>query len=760
MPSETAQKTTSQIIGKPLDRADGRQKVTGQALYAADFRTRDVAFAVAFQSTIANGRIKSIDSTQARRQPGILAVITHENAPRLHRVSMDHTPGKPGQTFLPLQGDEIHYAGQYVGLVVAETISQALHAAGLVKVDYESHEPVVHLEDALGESFVPRKMGRSDKPTSDRGDPDKALADAAIRIDQTYTTPIENHNPMELSATIASWAGDRLTLHDATQWVYGVRSVVSTWLGLPSDQVRVIDPFVGGGFGCKGSMWPHIVLSAIAARQVNRPVKLVLTRSQMFTCIGYRPKTIQRVALGADGQGKLSTILHECTSQTSRWKDEWVETATKQSRMLYSCPNVRTVQKLAPVNANTPTQMRAPGHATGTFALEVAMDELAYATGVDPVELRLRNYAERDEDEKKPFSSKGLRECYRQAAERFGWQSRNPAPGSMRDGDWLIGWGMATATYPTNQQEASAKVRILADGRVVVGTAAHDLGTGTYTILAQIAADTLGVPVDKVKVELADTVLPQAPVAGGSQTAASAGSAVKAASGKALSALKERATADSASPVAGKEAKAVAVENGRIFLKANPSTGESIADLLRRNGGRPVEGKSDVSPAAKPNAQEEDAGATQNVEQYSKHAWGAQFVEVRIDPQLGHIRVARWVGAFAAGRILNPKTARSQIMGGIVWGISMALFEHTVYDPNRAKVVNDNLADYLVPVNADIPPIDCFFVEEKDEHVNPIGVKGIGELGNTGSAAAVANAVYHATGKRLRDLPITLDRLI
>jgi xanthine dehydrogenase YagR molybdenum-binding subunit len=757
MASESA---TSQVIGKPIDRTDGRQKVTGQALYAADFPARNIAYAVAFQSTIASGRVKSIDSAEARRQPGVLAVITHENAPALHRVSMDHTLGKPGQTFLPLQGDEIHYAGQYLGMVVAETITQALHAAALVKVDYEPQTPVVHMEEALDRSFTPKKMGRGAKTTSNRGEPDNALAGAAVKIDQTYTTPIENHNPMELSATIASWEGNRLTLHDATQWVFGVRSVVSTWLGIPGDQVRVIDPFVGGGFGCKGSMWPHIVLSAIAARQVNRPVKLVLTRSQMFTCVGYRPRTIQRVALGADAQGKLISVIHECTSQTSSWKDEWVEAATEQSRMLYSCPNVRTNQKLAPVNANTPTQMRAPGHATGTFALEVAMDELAYAAGIDPLELRLRNYAERDENEQKPFSSKALRDCYRQASERFGWRSRNPQPGSMRDGNWLVGWGMATATYPTNQMEASAKVRILADGRVVVSTAAHDLGTGAYTILAQIAADTLDVPIENVKVELADTVLPEAPGAGGSQTTASVGSAVNAACQKALSALKERASADPASPLSGKEAKTITVNDGRIFLKDSPSSGESIADLLRRNGGRPIEGKSDVSPPAKPNAEDEDAGAAQNVEQFSKHAWGAQFAEVRIDPQLGHIRVARWVGAFAGGRILNAKTAHSQIMGGIVWGISMALLEHTVYDPNRAKVVNDNLADYMVPVNADIPPIDCFFVEERDEHVNPIGVKGIGELGITGAAAAIANAVYHATGKRLRDLPITLDRLI
>jgi xanthine dehydrogenase YagR molybdenum-binding subunit len=751
---------SSQVVGKPLDRVDGRQKVTGRALYASDFPVQNPAYAVAFQSTIARGKVLSIDASEAQRHPGVIAVITHENAPKLYRVSMDHITGKPGQTFLPLQGNQIHYAGQYLGLVVAETITAALHAASLVKVTYAQEKPVVRLEDALDDTFVPKKMGRGDKPAKERGQPDQALATAAVKIDQTYTTPIENHNPMEMSATTASWdaGSDRLTLYDASQWVYGSRAVVATWLGLPNDQVRVIDPYVGGGFGCKGSIWPHVGLAAIAARHVKRPVKLILTRSQMFTCVGYRPKTIQRIALGAGADGKLTSIIHETTSQTSMWRDEWVETSTRQTRMLYSCPNVRTTQKLAPVNANTPTQMRAPGHATGTFALEVAMDELAYATGIDPVELRLRNYAERDEDEDKPFSSKALRECYTKGAERFGWASRNPKPRATSDGDWLIGWGMGTATYPTNQVEAQVRVRLLADGRAIVSTASHDLGTGAYTILTQIAADELGLPPDRVKVELGDTALPEGPGAGGSQTSASTGSAVKRACTQTLQKLKERATADEASPLKGRSAPEMAVAEGRIFLKDNPATGETIADLLRRNGSRPLEGRSDVSPPVA--HQTEDTSPAQPREQFSKHAWGAAFADVRVNQKLGEVRVERVVGAYAGGRILNPKTARSQIIGGIVWGIGMALREQTIYDPIHAKVVNDNLAEYLVPVNADVHKIDVLFVDEPDEHVNDIGAKGIGELGNTGIAAAIANAVYHATGKRLRDVPITLDQLL
>jgi xanthine dehydrogenase YagR molybdenum-binding subunit len=564
---------------------------------------------------------------------------------------------------------------------------------------------------------------------------------------------------MELSATTARWDGDKLTLYNATQFVYGSRSVVATWLGIPDENVHVIDPYVGGGFGCKGSSWPHEVLAAIAAKMVRRPVKLMLSRRQMFGGVGYRSRTIQRVALGADRDGKLGAIIHECISQTSPWKDEFVETATKLTRMLYACPNVRTNQKLVPVNANTATQMRAPGHATGTFALEVAMDELAIASGVDPIELRLRNYAEKDQEQNLPFSSKALKECYRQGADRFGWNNRNPKPGSMRVGGMLVGYGMATATYPTNQQESTAKIEIKPDGSAVVKTAAHDLGTGAYTILAQIAAATLGISIDRIEVKLGDSDLPMAPVAGGSQTSASVGSAVKVTSEKALASLKERAAADSDSPLFQTKPKELTVASGRIFVSKDPSKGELISDLLQRNGGRPIAVQGSASPPSKPGNEEEPIEDPENIERYSKQAWGAQFVEIRIDPDLRQLRVARAVGAFAAGKILNAKTAHSQIMGGIVWGVSMALLEQTIHDPVRGRVVNDNLADYLVPVNPDIAAIDCFFVEEKDKVVNPLGAKGIGELGITGVAAAISNAVYHATGTRFRDLPITLDKL-
>ena len=758
--------THTNWVGRPVDRTDGRAKVTGAARYAADFSVENLLHAVAFQSTIANGRATRIDTAAAERAPGVRAVLTPDNTPKLYPVTLNHQPGRPGQSWLPVQENLVRYGGQYLGLVIADTLAQALHAAGLVKVQYDEQKPVTELKAVLDQAFKPKKVGRGDAPDKSRGEPDQALAAAPVKIDHTYTTPTQNHNPMELSATIAAWNEDRLTLYDSTQWVFGVRAVIATWLGIDNDKVRVIDPYVGGAFGCKGSIWPHEVLAAVAARHVGRPVKLVVTRSQMFSQVGHRPETVQRVALGAGNDGKLTAIIHESINQTSVWNDEWVEPAAKQSGMLYACPNVRTSHRLASYNANTPTQMRAPGHATGTYALEVAMDELAYELGIDPLQLRLINYAETDEDEKKPFSSKALRECYQQAADRFGWAHRSPKPRSMRDGNVLIGYGMATATYPTNRAESKARVRLLPDGRALVTVAAHDLGTGAYTILTQIAAETLGLHLDQVKVELGDSAFPEGPVAGGSQTSASVGSAVIGACEKVNQELFERAAADPQSPLHQREKSELAVGDGRVFLKADPSRGEPIAALLQRNGKRAIEADNEMKPSelaisASPEGQGSGGKPKPpGPDAFSKHAWGAQFAEVRIDEQLREIRVSRFVGAFAAGRILNPKTARSQVLGGIVWGISMALHEHTVLDPRRGKIVNDNLADYLVPVNADIPAIDCFFVEEHDPHVNPVGCKGVGELGNTGSAAAVVNAIYHATGKRIRELPVTLDKLI
>jgi xanthine dehydrogenase YagR molybdenum-binding subunit len=735
------------LVGSPVDRVDGKSKVTGAAKYAAEFTAPRMAHAYAFTSTIAKGRVQDIDTVAAQNAPGVIVVITHQNAPRINRLSRNDKKlvGLPGQTMPVLQDDAVHYAGQYLGLVVAETFEQAQFAARLVKIKYAEESFLVDPERST-EIVVPDKMGRGDKPDKSRGDPDAALASAEIKVRQTYRTAVENHNPMELSATLAQWDGDHLTLHDATQHVYGARSIVAAYLGINEDNIRVIDPFVGGGFGCKGSTWPHVYLAAIAARQVGRPVRLIVTRQQMFAQVGHRPQTIQKISLGAAKDGKLTAITHDVTNETSDF-DEWTEPSAKQTSFLYSCPNVRTTHRLARVNVGTPCQMRAPGEATGTAVFEIAMDELAYAASVDPLELRLRNYAQTDEGEAKPYSSKSLRECYKLGSERFGWDKRPMQPRSLRDGETLIGWGMATATYPTNRSPATAMIRLMPNGTVIVATAAHDLGTGTYTILSQIAAQTLGLPIDRIRTEIGDTRLPKSPVAGGSQQAASSGSAVLAAAHALVANLAQLAAKDSNSPLAGRKPEEVIAGNGRLILRKDPAVGEPIMAAFSRNGRFPIFATADSGPG-------------EEKQKYSQHAWGAQFAEVRVDSQLGEIRVSRFVGAFAAGEILNLKTAHSQVMGGMVMGIGMALLEQTIHDPSRGKIVNDNLADYLVPVNPDVPDIDCFFVEERDEFVNPLGSKGVGELGITGAAAAVANAVFHATGKRIRDLPITLDRLL
>jgi xanthine dehydrogenase YagR molybdenum-binding subunit len=557
---------------------------------------------------------------------------------------------------------------------------------------------------------------------------------------------MEHHNPMEPHATIAVWERDRLTLYDSTQYVAGDRNTVARTLGLTPDKVRVICPYVGGGFGCKGSTWSHVVLAAMAARRVGRPVKLVLERPQMFGPVGGRPNTEQRMLLAAAKDGALTAMRHNVVASTS-FQEDWLEPSAVVSRMMYAVPNQQTTHRLARLNIGTPTFMRAPGEATGSFALECAMDELAYELKVDPIQLRLRNYAARDPERNKPWSSNALGECYRVGAERFGWARRDPRPLAMRDGNTLIGMGMACATYPVNRSAARASARILPDGSAVVQSGTQELGTGTYTVMTQVAADALGLPVDKVRFELGDTALPPAPVSGGSQTVASVAPAVQAAAEAVADKLAALAIADRRSPLAGAARDDVSMENGWLFLHSAPERREPYGAVVARNGGRAVE----ASAEARPDGDEEA---------YSMHSFGAVFAEVHVDADLGEIRVPRIVAAYGVGQLLNEKTGRSQLMGGVVWGIGMALMEQSEYDLRYGRVVNANLAEYLVPVNADIGAIDIVVVPEKDLHVNPLGAKGIGEIGITGVAAAIANAVYHATGKRVRDLPITLDKLL
>jgi len=707
------------FIGQPVSRVDGRQKVTGRATYAAEFQVPNLAHAAVARSTIARGRISSIDTSAAERSRGVVAVLTHRNAPRLpYRAHKGAVDPVTGERLHVLQDGRVHHQGQPVALVVAETLEQAQHAATLVRVSYAA-EPAktdVSSTEPVLPTHEKTDQGAGTPPETRRGDPEAALRAAPTKVDQRYVIPRENHNPIELHATIAAWDGDKLTLWDKSQWVNNVAEEIAAVFGIDAKDVRVVSPFVGGAFGSALRTWPHVTLAALGARVARRPVKLMLSRREMYYGTGHRPYTDQRVALGATADGKLAAVVHDAWQETSTY-EEYSESLLNATRFLHSCPNVYTRHRIARLSVHTPTYMRAPGESSGVFALECAMDELAIALRIDPVELRLRNEPQQDEFQKLPFSSRATREAYRLAGERFGWRRRNPVPGSMRDGRWLIGWGMASATYPMNFAPASARARLLPDGTAEVSTAASDMGPGTWTSMTQVAAEALGLPIERVRFSLGDTELPKAPVHGGSMTMASVGSAVQAAC------RKVRATA-----LAGAD-------------------GADMVEAMRRLD-RPLEALEEVQPG------EQGKG-------YSKHAFGAVFVEVAVDPDLGETRVRRIVGAYGAGRVVNPKLARSQCIGGMIGGIGMALMEHSVVDTRNGRVPNANLAEYAVPVHADAPPVmDVIFVAEEDPHLNPLGVKGLGEIAMVGVAPAIINAIHHATGKRIRELPATPDKLL
>jgi xanthine dehydrogenase YagR molybdenum-binding subunit len=651
----------------------------------------------------------------------VLAVITHLNAPKLAEPPNDQKRvGIRIEEREPLADDKISYGGQYVAAVVADTSENARHAASLLKISYAPEKPVLRKEDATREEKPQKHLDRELQKI--KGDVGAALArDDLVKIENTYSTPTETHNPMETHATIASLdAPDRLTIYDATQYVKGAQGIVAQAFGLPRDNVHVICPFVGGAFGCKGPVWTHTILAAMAAKVVNRPVRVELTRQQMFSGTGHRTPTFQTIALAATRDGNLQAIRHHSEMVTSPVGD-WVETCGLGStNVLYDAPAIEFDHVVHTVNVSQPSFMRAPGECPGTYALECAMDELAYALKMDPLQLRLVNNSPNHPIKGIPWSTKHLRECYEQGAREFGWSRRTHEPRSMKDGRLLVGWGLATATYPAHARRAEVNIQFKADGTAVARCAAHDLGTGQWTSLAQISADAIGIPVEKVKFELGDSALPFGPPAGGSNTTATVGSAI----------------ADAAANLKKKLAD----------LGANPDKPESFAELLKSKGMSSLEadGKFDFKESDKLGFQ----------------SFGAQFCEVKIDPELPLVRVTRWVSVMDCGRVINLKTGRSQILGGIVMGIGMALEEETVYDPATGLPATRNLADYHVPVHADIHPIEVSFVGEPDYAFNPMGARGMGEIGITGAAAAVANAVYHATGKRVRDLPITIDKLI
>jgi xanthine dehydrogenase YagR molybdenum-binding subunit len=727
------------LVGPGVDRVDGPLKVTGSAPYPGDFSFANMAYAALVRATVAAGRIRRIEAAAAEAAPGVLAVITHRNAPRLGRG-----PDTPSwrQPPPPLQDDRILHYGQYIGVVVAETAEQATAAAHLIETDYEPAEPLLDLDDPRAEVLT-NPWGLD----AHRGDVAAGLASADVTVDATYTTPDETNNPMGLFATVAFWDGDSLTVHDSTQSPGGVRATLAAAFGVPESGVRVLAPFVGGAFGAGLRVWPHVVLTALAARTVRRPVKLMLTRPQMFTGIGHRTRTVQHVRLGADRSGQLTALGHEAKASIAV-EDETYEPVAADSATAYACPNVDTRDLQARLNIPDPTFMRAPGEAQGNFALESAVDELAYAIGMDPLELRLRNYAEDNPQLGLPWSSKALRACYEQGAERFGWWARDPRPGSMRDGDWLVGYGMAGVSFFWLQMPCQARASIRRDGTAFVRSAATDIGTGTYTVMTQLSAELLGLRLDQARFSLGDTDMPMAPSAGGSGLTAALGNAVQAACRKVIQAFLDTVADDPGSPLRGCRLDDVTVTDGRIHHIDEPARGEAYTDILARHGLDELTADGDSAPLKARKAGMAPAGA-----------FAARFVEVRVDPDLGLVRVARVVSAIDGGRILNEKTAASQIIGGTVGGIGMALLEETVTDPATGRIANATLGDYLVPVNADVPDLEVIFVGEPDRF-NPIGVKGVGEVGLVGIAAAIANAVFHATGRRIRSLPITLDRLL
>ncbi len=741
--------STETTLGKPVSRVDGRLKVTGAALYAADHPAKGITHAFLIKSRIGKGRITGFDSAEAERAPGVLGLWSHQRSLKLYLTGDNFMEGTVlGEKFLPLQSDQILYHGQTIGFVVAETYEQARHAASLVRVKYEEKPPVASWEAAKQKTAEPQTVdfqAARISRTADAGASVQELFDGCeVKVEATYTTPIGHHATIEPHATVAEWVGDQITIHNCSQWMTGQQASLAEVLGIPAEKVRVVCPFVGGGFGCKATLWMHTALAVVAARELKRPVKIVLTREQAFTSNGHRPATIQELQLGSGKDGRIKALRH-LVSSTSSEAHEFVEPAAHRTSLnFYSVPNVEVAQKLAPLNVGAPTWMRAPGEAPGMFALESAMDELALALKIDPVVLRLLNYAEQDLHKKAPFSSKHLRECYEQGAERFGWAKRNPEPKSQREGDWWIGQGMASAYYPGYRFASSARVRLLADGTAVVASATHDLGTGMYTIMCQVAAESLGLPMDKVRSELGDSALPPATIAGGSMSTASVMPAVKAAAESVRKKLIALAVKDPKSLLKGMKPEEITVEAGVL---AGGEKREPVTGVIQRSGLAAIEATETARPG-------------EEGRKFSFYSYGAQFAEVKVHAMTGEVRVTRFVSAMDIGRVLNAKTARSQVIGGVVWGIGMALHEESVLDPKTGRFITADLGAYHVPVNADIPKIDVIFTDQPDLNFNSLGVRGVGEIGITGVNAAIANAVFHATGVRVRDLPITPERLL
>lgn len=734
-------------IGQSVSRADGRLKVTGAARYTADIPVAGALHAAIVQGTIANGRTVSINTAAAEKAPGVIAILTHRNMPRMNPTPRPWSHLHPhGQGYLPLQDDKIHYAGQPVALVIAPTLDQAAYAGTLIEIEYEERKPVVFGGHVVNEAVDPPQFLWP--VNSSVGDPQKGIAAGAVKVERTYATADRHHNQMEPHTTTAVWDADGvLTLYETTQHIYGTKELVAIVLGLAPAKINVVSHFLGGGFGGKAYMWPHTLLAAVAAKALNRPVHIQLTRAQMYSMVGHQAATIQTMSLAADKDGKLTGIRHLSISPTPVF-DNYIEYAAMATRSLWAASGgIATTHKVVHVNRNTPTAMRAPHEALGHFALESAMDELAYAAGVDPVALRLRNDTEIDPHSGRPFSTRALRQCLTEGAARFGWNKRAPEPRSMRDGRYLIGQGMAAAIYTHWRWPAKARVTLNRDGSAVVEAGMHEIGTGTYTVMRQVAAEALGVRPDMLTVTLGDTRLPESHASIGSATMANAGASVMLAAQAARDKAVELAVSGRDAPFSGMSAKDVLVTDGTLSV-ARKNLNITYAELLARNGLSTLVADGDYNPVP------EHEGPK------AIFSFGAVFAEVRVDPEFGTVRLNRFVGAYDAGRIINPKTARSQAIGGIIWGVGQALLEQSETDPTTGRFLHRNYSGYLVPTNADIPELDVLFVGEFDEEASPLGVKGLGELTAVSVAPAIANAVYHATGKRVRDLPITVEKLL
>lgn len=732
-------------IGQPLTRRDGRLKVTGAARFAADNHPQGMLYAVIATATIARGRVTTLDLAAARAHPGVVDIMTPDHKPAL---ALD--PDAKLHPFMfrmdLLQNDQVRYAGQAIAVVIAESLESATEGAALLSPQYDSEPARVGL--AGDDAFIPAAVGVGHPPSLRHGDVESGLAAAAHAITATYTTETQYHNPMEPHAIVAHWEGDTLTLDTPSQGMAMAQARIAGLFGIAPENIHIRSPFLGGGFGSKGLLSGPQVLGIMAARLAGRPVKLVLKRDQMYGPVGHRAPSRQTIRLGADAAGHLTAIDHHSRTASSTF-DDFFEAPSDVAHTLYAAPAIATSHEAVRRDTGTPLFMRAPGEAPGSIAMESAIDEMAEACGMDPLAFRLANYAEVEPITGKPFSSKKLRECYAEGAARFGWHTRPRAPRQMRDEvGLLVGWGMGTATFPALMFQAKARAALRQDGSGVMDIGAHDMGQGAWTALAQIAADGLGLDLDHITFNAGTSNLPDAGIAGGSAHTATAGAAIHSASGRVIEKLAELAMQDERSPLYGAGNTGVIARHGRLHRRDDETRSESYTDILTRAGLTEIEaeGEGVADPAA--------------LSTYAMHAHGAVFAEVKVDPDLGQIRVTRLVGAFAAGRIINPHLVRSQYYGGMIWGLSFALHDHAIVDPRTGRTMNANLAEYRIPVNADIPHMETILVEEHDPYVNALGIKGVGEIAITGTAGAIANAVWHATGTRIRTFPITLDRLL